>query len=221
MASEHPAAQAAVHSLKALKATPYNPRKDWSPEQADGFRRSLMEFGDLSGVVLNVRTGNLVGGNKRTEVFREDKKARVERESCKTDAQGTVARGYVIAGGFRFSYREVDWPVAKEKAANLAANKWGAEWEWEGVSRLLQEIQSGFDLSLTGFQKHELDALLAADWEPPKIEPMTETEEGGGTLAFDKAQWESVQAAVVKARDEAPQKDESECVAEACREYVR
>jgi len=46
-------------TIDDLKADPKNPRKI-SPEALDGLRYSLGEFGDLSGLVWNKRTGTLV-----------------------------------------------------------------------------------------------------------------------------------------------------------------
>lgn len=164
--------QVAQGAVRDLTPTPYNPRKEWAEGQGEAFKRSLFEFGDLSGIVKNIRTGNLVGGNKRTDVFRQAEGAEIVKTDQTPDKQGTVAHGYVVADGNRFSYREVDWPEEKEKAANIAANKWSAEWDWEGASQLLQELNGKWDLALTGFQQHELDALLAADWKKPEVEPM-------------------------------------------------
>lgn len=164
--------QAAQGAVRDLTATPYNPRKEWAEGQGEAFKRSLFEFGDLSGIVKNVRTGHLVGGNKRTDVFRTAQESEIVKTVQAPDKQGTVAHGFVVADGNRFSYREVDWDEAKEKAANLAANKWSAEWDWEGTSLLLQELKPNFDLSMTGFKPHELDALLAAEWKPATETPM-------------------------------------------------
>lgn len=208
MAPEHPESQADADSVKSINSTPYNPRKPWADGQGDVFRRSLLEFGDLGGVVLNVRSGHLVGGNKRVEVFREAEGAKIVKTSQSPDNQGTVAFGYVVINGSRFSYREVDWPDAKEKAANLAANKWSAEWQFEDASKLLQELNDNFDLTLTGFQKHELDTLLAADWEPPKPEPMAaHPHDSGITMTLTQEQHDVFMQAKAKCIEQAGDND--------------
>ncbi len=51
----------------ALKPNPANPRKPWAAKQAATFAESLAVFGDLSGVVENMRTGRLVGVDKWIE----------------------------------------------------------------------------------------------------------------------------------------------------------
>lgn len=149
--------------FKDIKQTPYNPRKAWTETQAEDFKRSLAEFGDLGGVVLNKRTGHLIGGNKRTAAFAEAKDAKIETEDVnggKPDKRGNIAFGWVRVGGDRFSYRVVSWDEKKERAANLAANKWSAEWDDGALAGMLKELDGNFDLSLTGFNHAELDAAL-------------------------------------------------------------
>lgn len=51
-------------ALDDLAAAPYNPRRI-SEDAAAGLRGSIETFGDLSGIVWNERTGNLVAGHQR------------------------------------------------------------------------------------------------------------------------------------------------------------
>lgn len=152
--------------LERLAHTPYNPRRPWESEQkASDFKRSLEEFGDLSGIVFNVRTGHLVGGNKRTEAFQDAKERSITITSDVSDQQGSVRYGFVLVDGNRFAYREVDWDERKEKAANLAANKWSAEWDDSAVRDIIKELGKEFDVALTGFDAIELAAM---NLEPPE-----------------------------------------------------
>lgn len=164
----------------ALLANEANPRLPWGTDRAEVFRRSLAEYGDLSGIVENVRTGRLVGGHKRTDQFERDENASVVITDTlpKPDSTGTLAFGYVISFGTRWAYRRVDWPEPKEAAANLAANQFGAEFDWEGVTAMLQKAE-GFDLSLTGFEPHVVENLGRHDWTPHKP---TEPAAGGGRI---------------------------------------
>ena len=147
-----------------LSLTPYNPRKPWTETQKERFARSLREFGDLSGVVYNTRTQRLVGGNKRCERFAEDGGIVViEKRLDSPDPTGTIAYGHVVVDGTRFAYREVDWPEEKEKAANLAANRWHAEWDEDQLSELLREIEGTPLIELTGFDDAELMHLSQPD----------------------------------------------------------
>ncbi len=154
-------------SLADLKPNTKNPRKPWAPEQLEAFRKSLAKFGDLGGIVRNLTTNQLIGGHKRIEAFQAGSDVKIVATPQPADAQGTVAHGYVLVDGARFAYREVQWSIEDETAANLAANRWAAEWEWQLVAEALQTITSDELRALTGFADHELANLLAADWTKP------------------------------------------------------
>ena len=98
-----------LKDLADLKPASYNPRKI-SASAAEGLARSLAEYGDLSGIVWNSRTGNLVAGHQRVDQLKK---------------LGAVFHaGEVRLGpeGPRFPVRVVDWNIANEKAANVTAN---------------------------------------------------------------------------------------------------
>lgn len=131
-----------------LKAAPYNPRKI-KAAQLEALGKALREFWDLGGVVVNTRTGNLVGGHQRVKHL--DSKWRIVK-SKRDGIAGTVARGYIVTPFGEMDYREVDWDENKEKAANLAANKHGGEFDLNAVGLLLADLSAAnFDLDLTGF----------------------------------------------------------------------
>lgn len=187
-------------NLKDLKPAEYNPRKI-TDAQIERLKKSLTEFGDLSGIVFNRRTGNLVGGHQRLKCLPPD--ASIEKkEFKKPSSTGTVAEGHIIlaprldkegsprAGVVdeKYSYREVDWPLEKEKAANIAANKHGGEWDDEKLAELLKELTEtpDFDIDLTGFESSEIDNILSSikgsgqieDDDVPDVntpEPITKT----------------------------------------------
>ncbi len=129
-----------------LKAASYNPRKI-SKAQLDALGKAMREFGDLSGIVHNTRTGNIVGGHMRVKHL---------------DPSWEIVDGFVQGpNGERWSYRAVDWPEEKEKAANLAANKMGGDFDMTGVEAMLKELQAlNYDLDLTGFLADERDKMF-------------------------------------------------------------
>jgi hypothetical protein len=144
--------------LDTLASNPKNPRKEWrDDDQREAFRKSLKEFGDLSGIVFNTTSGHLVGGHKRLAEFKEDSAATksVELILPSADEAGTLAYGYVVLStGTRFAYREVKWNDQKEKAAMIAANRWSAEWDFPALNEILTELSTEelpFDLEITGF----------------------------------------------------------------------
>lgn len=144
-------------TVKDLKPAEYNPRTI-TKEQLQALGRALREFGDLGGIVVNTRTGNVVGGHQRIKHLNTDWK--IQAQPAK-DATGTTARGHIETPWGQLDYREVDWPLAKEKAANLAANKHGGAFDIDGVKALLADIRSAdIDLDLTGFLGDEQLRLL-------------------------------------------------------------
>lgn len=193
-----PAPDPGLDNLPGLQANPSNPRTGWKPDQVAPFKASLKRFGDLGGIVLNLETGQLVGGHKRVAVFRTSDNSRIEKVDQPQDEQGTVAHGYVLVDGARFAYREVRWSPQVEAAANLAANKWAAEWEWERVSDTLRSIGDAELVSMTGFAIHELETLMAADWTPPVREALPGDDTHGHTVTLTAEQYAHLQAAKSK-----------------------
>lgn len=102
------------------------------------------------------------------------------------DASGTVAYGFAeLVSGVRFSYREVRWPKEKEAAALLAANKWGAEWDFNLLPDILSDLKADeFDLSVVGFSDHELKHLLEPKTEAGSAET-TSRESASGEVNVD------------------------------------
>jgi len=121
-----------------IKAAKYNPRKDLKPgdTEYEKLRRSIAEFGYVEPVVWNKTTGNVVGGHQRLKILLAD---------------GATAIDCVV----------VELDAAKEKALNLALNKIQGEWDNEKLALVIADLQGvDFDLSLTGFDPAEIDALF-------------------------------------------------------------
>lgn len=93
-------------TLSALAADPDNAR-DITPAAMEGLKYSLEEFGDISGIVFNSRTGELVCGHQRVQALIDQ---HGDRPVAALDG----------LGGFRV--RVVDWDRKKQRAANIAAN---------------------------------------------------------------------------------------------------
>jgi DNA modification methylase len=137
------------------KAAPYNPRQI-SDHDLEALRRSLRFFGTVEPIVVNRRSDRIVGGHQRV-------KAALAEEI------ETLPVVYV----------DLDEP--SERQLNLALNRIHGEWDEEKLATLLQELStSGADLSLTGFESGELDALLASlelpagSPDPDEIPPIPE-----------------------------------------------
>jgi hypothetical protein len=144
--------------VKDLKPAGYNPRKI-SKEKLAALKKSLEEFGDLSGIVYNTRTQTLIGGHQRIKNLDPAWKIVTKPQ---TDPTGTTAAGYIETPHGRLTYREVDWPEIKEKQANIAANKHGGEFDDELLKNLVEEIKledPAMDIALIGFDDKELTLL--------------------------------------------------------------
>jgi hypothetical protein len=157
-------------SVRELKPAPYNPRKITKDRQ-NMLQKSLETFGDLSGIVFNIRTGHLVGGHQRVKLM--ERRYPIEKQPS-SDSTGTVAIGYIRTPYGQVPYREVDWEEDREKAANIAANKHRGEFDNEKLRELLESIDTGsFEMEIVGFSEAELENLMT--WT------------GGDKAANDKA----------------------------------
>jgi len=207
-------------TLDDLAPNPKNPRKPFTADELKTFRDSLERFGDLGGIVRNRTTDQLIGGHKRIEAFRAATTVKVVATPQAKDRQGTVALGYVLVDGTRFAYREVEWTRATEIAANLAANRWGAEWDWRLVAESLKAIGDDELRAMTGFADHELANLMAADWDAPKKGDLMGDSEGGGH-AVKLTEEQYTLLSTVKAKlDPTSQIGDAEAIATVCRAWL-
>ena len=116
----------------------YNPRKDLKPgdPEYDKLKRSIEQFGYVEPVIWNKVTGRVVGGHQRLKVLIDMGITEVECVVVEMDAE-------------------------KEKALNIALNKISGEWDKEKLALLIADLQGAdFDVSLTGFDPADLDALF-------------------------------------------------------------
>jgi len=194
--------------IKDLKPASYNPRKI-TEKQLGMLKKSMAEFGDLSGIVVNVKTGNLVGGHQRVKNL--DQSWPIVKQSHK-DKTGTIALGYIETPGGRWTYREVSWTEKKEAAANIAANKHGGEFDMPKLKDIIINLDTGdMDMELLGFNSHELELMMTAihQEEPESIisknfnqgrgeEEHEQKELAPGkypvTFILDQSEWESWEA---------------------------
>lgn len=146
-----------------LKSNPHNPRSI-SPAKLAMLKRAMGEFGDLSGIIFNRKSKQLVGGHQRKLHLGADATVTVLKQYPKSTRTGTVAEGFVEFKGERFAYREVEWSPEKEKAAAIAANKGAGEWDKDKLAVWFKELSTidfdfDFDLDLTMFTAKEIHDL--------------------------------------------------------------
>ena len=116
----------------------YNPRKDLKPGDAEyeKLKRSIEQFGYVEPVIWNQTTGRVVGGHQRLKVL--------------MDMGMTEVDCVVVA-----------MDEKKEKALNIALNKISGDWDKDKLALLIADLQGAdFDVSLTGFEPAEIDALF-------------------------------------------------------------
>ena len=136
-----------------IKEYSKNPRKI-TPTQLDKLRRNIEELGDLSGIVHDLNTGEIISGNQRSRVVDINKcEIVITEEYPEPTAQGTVAWGHVLWEGQRLNYRAVRWSSAQRKKANVTANSLGGEWDWDILT-------TEFDIDLLGDWQLPVDDYL-------------------------------------------------------------
>ena len=116
----------------------YNPRKDLKPGDAEyeKLKRSIEQFGYVEPVIWNQTTGRVVGGHQRLKVLMDMGMSEVDCVVVSMDEE-------------------------KEKALNIALNKISGDWDKDKLALLIADLQGAdFDVSLTGFEPAEIDALF-------------------------------------------------------------
>lgn len=124
--------------VELLNPAQYNPRKDLKPgdKEYEKLKRSITEFGYVEPVIWNKTTGNVVGGHQRLKVMLD------------------------------LGFKEIDCVIVQfdgqsEKALNIALNKIQGEWDEDKLASLIADLDSNaFDVSVTGFEATEVDALM-------------------------------------------------------------
>ncbi|MDF9409379.1 site-specific DNA-methyltransferase [Pelotomaculum isophthalicicum JI] len=129
-----------IEKLKTELLIPadYNPRKDLKPgdPEYEKLKRSIEQFGYVEPVIWNKTTSHVVGGHQRLKVLLDMGITEVECVVIEMDED-------------------------KEKALNIALNKISGDWDKDKLALLIADLQGAdFDVSLTGFEPAELDALF-------------------------------------------------------------
>ena len=140
--------------ISDLQLAPYNPRKDLTPgdREYEDIKRSICEFGYVDPIIWNERIGNVVSGNQRLKVL---------RDLNVKDTEVSV----------------VDFPLEKEKLLNLALNKISGEWDKLKLKELIAELETyPVDVTLTGFNDVEIEALLDAEIKEDNFDGAAEYE---------------------------------------------
>lgn len=152
--------------LSTLTANPKNPRRI-NEHDFKKLVQSIKRFGDLSGIVLNTTTSQLVGGHQRVQAFKQlGGKPVITERYDQPNSKGTTALGYVLLDDEKYAYREVEWEASFEAAANIAANRIQGEFDNDLLAQLnyeLSQMENADELlALTGQTDEEIKKLLAS-----------------------------------------------------------
>ena len=142
--------------ISDLKPAAYNPRFI-TDEALAGLKRSVEEFGDLSGITWNQRTGHLVTGHQRV-------KALTKRYGPDLAINGDWLE---TPDGERFRVRVVDWDETTEKAANVAANNHLIAGDFtDDLQGIIDELQDEIPDLVEDLRFEELEVELFGAGDP-------------------------------------------------------
>ena len=137
-----------LNTIEDLKPAPYNPR-EISSAAVKGISASIAQFGDISGIVWNSRTGHLVAGHQRLAAL-------IDHGAVFISSPPRIAFEEKD-----FPIRIVDWDDLTERAANISANNTYITGDFldDKLQSILNEIKDVF----SEFNDLQLDMLLSTD----------------------------------------------------------
>lgn len=162
--------QQVAKSLEEFLAAPYNPRTI-DQEAKENLQSSLYVFGDMSGITINLATGNVIGGHQRKEQLSAMDVSRIKWAPgyytiqlgfADSRFESVERDGWVdLPDGARFRVRGVNWrDRAFEKAANVTANNPHICGSYtDGLAAVLADIQA--DIPDVAIGSLGLDKLLS------------------------------------------------------------
>ena len=153
--------------LADVKPAAYNPRRQLKPgeKEYEALKASISRWSLVEPLVVNLRTGNLVGGHQRYNVL--------------------LDLGYTSA-----EVSVVDLDEKEEKLLNVALNKIKGQWDYSRLEEIFQESELE-EAKVTGFTGQEIALILAKndDVEDPAAWQDDEEDEEDEDPDFLGASW--------------------------------
>lgn len=153
--------------LSDVKPAAYNPRRQLKPgeKEYEALKASISRWSLVEPLVVNLRTGNLVGGHQRYNVL---------LDLGHTEAEAAV----------------VDLDEKQEKLLNVALNKIKGQWDYSRLEEIFQEYELE-EAKVTGFTGQEIALILAKndDVEDPAAWQDDEEDEEDEDPDFLGASW--------------------------------
>lgn len=129
-----------IRDINSISLAKYNPRRI-SKDAHASLVASINRFGFVDPVIVNDRTGVLVGGHQRIKAAKELNLASIPVVS-------------------------VDLDEAEEKALNVALNKISGEWDMDALRSVLTDITAaGINTTVTGFTEQEINSIIGNENE--------------------------------------------------------
>lgn len=182
-------------SIKTLHSDPDNARQITAKAQ-EGLKASTAKFGDLSGIVFNDLSSELVCGHQRVRVLR--------RAGAKEWVRVSPTEGYIEHPdtGERFKIRIVEWDDVTSRAANLAANnpEIAGTYTDEAIDQLAA-LEGSFD-SYDDLAFGELQASLEKE-----LRKATKELEDGAGAGDQTDEIDGSFAIIIECRNEAQQRE--------------
>ena len=108
-----------------------NPRKI-TDAQLEQLKSNIKELGDLSGIVHDLNTDEIISGNQRSKVININEcEIEIVKKYDEPNEQGTIAFGFVIFENQRLNYRQVRWNEKQREKACITANALGGEFDYD------------------------------------------------------------------------------------------
>ena len=200
--------KAMMRPLKRIERDPDNPREneDTVPE----VMLSLLAFGAQQCMVLD-KEGMLIIGDTRYQAAE-----RLGWPSFPTNVATNLT-------------------LAQARALGLMDNKSAekSDWHYGRLKLRFEQLTAlGFDLRTTGFERYEIDPILASTWEAPTPGSLPTPGDGNGSgssegnerrIEFDLEQWAVVQRASAKYRAQpgvSPETATAEVLTRICSRYA-
>lgn len=128
-----------------IKPASYNPRQI-SSEELKKLENSILTFGLVDPIIINLKNNKIIGGHQRYEVL-------INQHMLDNDFYGEL--NLIRMGDIGWIFTETDLTVEDEdheKALNLALNKISGEWDFKKLGEILDELElNDFNIELTGF----------------------------------------------------------------------
>ena len=130
-----------------------NPRKI-TDAQLQQLKENIQELGDLSGIVHDLNTDEIISGNQRSKVININEcEIEIVKQYDEPNEPGTIAFGFIIFENQRLNYRQVRWNDKQRERACITANALGGDWDYDILKAdwdidLLKECE----IDVTGFE---------------------------------------------------------------------